>query len=604
MPVSMPNRVVGRAGRAALAGVAGLLMWGTAAAQTPVDCNEASLRAGIDSATTGAVLVLPDNCTITLTGAAGEEFNESGDLDIGTNTAATSLTIQGAGPGRTIIDGNGVDRVIDVKAGKSLTLRGLTLRNGDGTKSPSLQGGGIYHGGATLTLENVAVTGNTGSQGGGIFAATGPVNLTSVTLSGNHTTSAEGGGLFVNAQANLTNVTVSGNTATGEGGGIYVGGSGTVTLTQLTIAGNSAAGMGGGGIFLDGMATSITHTIIAGNNISAGSDKDCKVNAGALTSSGHNLVQVASASCVFNKPGDQTGVDPKLGSLADNGGGTQTRALLPGSPAIDTGNTSGCPAGQDQRGVSRPQGSGCDIGAYEVAIFDLTVSVEVPSTKTVGHLLRYTMTISNLGSGLAEAVTLTDPLPAGATFVSATSSQGTCAGSAPVTCAVGSVAGGATATVTIVVRPTSLGTLGNTVTVTAVDVDSNPVNNSASASTEIGPRPPLDVQLNQVSFQPGDTLQLTAVLTPGAAALPPLVDAYVVVRLPGGQLFSLTLGGLVPGLAPIATNMPPGPVTVVLFSYVLTGAEPAGSYAFLTGLTPPGTLAVIGAIGEEDFTLP
>src|SRR5207244_1384632 len=156
---------------------------------------------------------------------------------------------------------------------------------------------------------------------------------------------------------------VSGNTATGEGGGIYVGGTGMLTLTHATIAGNSAAGMGGGGIFLDGVASSITHTIIAGNNISAGADKDCKGNAGALMSTGHNLVQVASASCVFNKPGDQTGVDPKLGGLADNGGGTQTRALLLDSPARDAGNSSGCPAGLDQRGVARPQGPACDIGA-------------------------------------------------------------------------------------------------------------------------------------------------------------------------------------------------------------------------------------------------
>src|SRR5262249_23094313 len=161
--------------------------------------------------------------------------------------------------------------------------------------------------------------------------------------------------------------------------------------------------------FLDG-AVSFTHTIIAGNNLSAGLGKDCNVNfAGSLTSNGHNIVQVGSNPCVFTpKTGDQTGVDPKLGPLADNGGGTQTRALLPGSPALDAGNTSGCPAAQDQRGVARPQGPGCDIGAYEVAIFDLSVTMQAPSTKTVGHLLGYVVTIRNLGSGLAEAVTLTD----------------------------------------------------------------------------------------------------------------------------------------------------------------------------------------------------
>src|SRR5262249_3530110 len=155
-----------------------------------------------------------------------------------------------------------------------------------------------------------------------------------------------------------------------------------LSLTHVTIAGNTAAGMGGGGLFLDGPA-SFTHTIVAGNNVSAGAGSDCNVNFGGnLTSTGHNVVQGASSPRVLTaQTGDQTGVDPKLGPLADNGGGTQTRALLLDSPARDAGNSSGCPAPQDQRGVSRPQGPGCDIGAYEIAIFDLTVSVAAPSTK-------------------------------------------------------------------------------------------------------------------------------------------------------------------------------------------------------------------------------
>jgi hypothetical protein len=106
----------------------------------------------------------------------------------------------------------------------------------------------------------------------------------------------------------------------------------------------------------------LTGTIVA--NSSTGSN--C---AGTISESfGHNLD--SANSCKFTAVGDLTKTDPNLGSLADNGGPTQTMALLSGSPATDAGGTTatGCPA-VDQRGVARPDESAdagaCDIGAYE-----------------------------------------------------------------------------------------------------------------------------------------------------------------------------------------------------------------------------------------------
>jgi hypothetical protein len=82
----------------------------------------------------------------------------------------------------------------------------------------------------------------------------------------------------------------------------------------------------------------------------------------AITSGGHNLS--SDSTCGFTAGGDLQNTNPLLGPLATNGGPTPTYALLPGSPAFDTGPNTGCPA-TDQRGITRPQGIRCDIGAFE-----------------------------------------------------------------------------------------------------------------------------------------------------------------------------------------------------------------------------------------------
>ena len=93
---------------------------------------------------------------------------------------------------------------------------------------------------------------------------------------------------------------------------------------------------------------------------------------GSMTSKGYDMS--SDGTCNFSSSGDWNNTDPLLGSLQPNGGPTQTQALLPGSPAIDAGNPSGCTDGlghllkTDQRGLPRPNTedkSGCDMGAYE-----------------------------------------------------------------------------------------------------------------------------------------------------------------------------------------------------------------------------------------------
>ncbi len=251
-------------------------------------------------------------------------------------------------------------------------------------------GSGIMNqGDARLTITNSTISGNSaaGTFGGAIFNQDDAVlTVEGTTVIGN-TSGGLGGGMFLQSDSvtTITNTTVSGNSAVTDGGGIWVQSAPTVTLGNVTITGNRAdsnndADGDGGGIRVDDAFTgtfTLRNTIVAGN-ADPTSDPDCR---GALTSGGYNLVGIVSPDCTFSSgTADKTGtpaapIDPKLGALADNGGPTQTHALLTGSPAIDAGNPatpgsggSACPAA-DQRGLAR----NCDIGAYE-----LVLCAEVP----------------------------------------------------------------------------------------------------------------------------------------------------------------------------------------------------------------------------------
>ncbi len=329
--------------------------------------------------------------TLTIPGA-DEYFDATGDLNIGED-----LTITGAGPGATIIDAAGIDRVLT--ADGVVVIQGVTIANGATTGL----GGGIYNNG-TLTLEDISVIGNVANAGGGIYnfgtlhlrravvasnqtvdnpSGTNPegggirsnygdVTIEESTISGNKVTSESGGsrsggGISVTGNAlSITNSTISGNTARLGAGLDNV--NGDVTLTNVTIVGNSAER--GGGILnfvCDTCSASlnVVNIIIADN-----SPEDC--DGTPAVSLGHNLD--SDGSCQLSGPGDIANAGNVLGPLADNGGPTPTHALLPGSPALDSGDDAQCPA-VDQRGLPRPRdgdGDGtprCDIGAFEAQSF-------------------------------------------------------------------------------------------------------------------------------------------------------------------------------------------------------------------------------------------
>lgn len=214
-------------------------------------------------------------------------------------------------------------------------------------------GGGLYNNssGRLSIVESIGYL-NSATQGGGINNR-GALTLTQSTLYSN-TTTLQGGSALYNAStanAQLVNMTFSYNAVLSSTTGAILNDSGILTVLNGTISHNTAPAL-----VHAGGSTAIANTIIAAST----GGLNCT---GALTSNGYNLS--SDSSCGFNATGDLNNTDPLLGPLVNNGGSTLTRQLLVGSPAIDNSNNANCPLA-DQRGVDRPQGATCDIGAYEV----------------------------------------------------------------------------------------------------------------------------------------------------------------------------------------------------------------------------------------------
>jgi len=252
----------------------------------------------------------------------------------------------------------------------ALTLSRVIISGNTATDGEVGTGGAIYNRG-TLEIDRSTISGNNAAlHAGGIMGFGGSIVITNSTISDNHAGGAnsvagvvgEGGGILQLAGTmTLRNVTVSGNSAY-MGGGISKQANAGAALTHVTIAGNSATIYGG----IYSLATlppiALSNTIVANNTGAAGSCGSSSPTP-AIADGGGNLVYPASSSCDGIAP--VTTGDPKLGALALNAPGiTPTMALGEGSAAIDAGVAGAC-AAQDQRGVTRPQGAGCDIGAYE-----------------------------------------------------------------------------------------------------------------------------------------------------------------------------------------------------------------------------------------------
>ncbi|MEX2457442.1 MAG: choice-of-anchor Q domain-containing protein, partial [Actinomycetota bacterium] len=534
-----------------------LTIAGAGAATTIVDANDLDrVFQVIGAATTFQDLTIRDGST-GLFGGGGIRSDSTLTLE---RTVVTSNTVTSdgnrgggihAGPNTTLIDStvsdnSGVNGGAGIQASGTLSLTDSTVSGNTEvfTSASSEEGGaGINISSGTLTLLRSSVTGNSGARlGGGIrlWCMTG-VTITESTISGNQANAADGrgGGIDVPCAGNpatVVNSTISGNTAATQGGGFR---GGTWSIIDSTIAGNGAPTGGN----LSGTFT-LNRSLVSDST----SGGDC---AGEITSTtGHNLIEdTIGCTLTGTTTGNVTGVDPDLGALQDNTGPTFTHELLDGSPAIDAAGAT-CSA-TDQRGVLRPQGSFCDIGAFEAPAAGFTdlalILSDRPDPVNVGDTITYGAQVSNVGDVDATDVDLTLTLPPEVTFVSASPSQGTCdQDGGVVTCALGDVSVGDRARV--IVQSTAA-TPGAAVANAAADSDEgeddpDPSPNTAETTTTInGPPddPPRSLTVQRVGNGRGSVTSQPAGISCGRDCTEVYADGATVVlraRKRTGSVFS------------------------------------------------------------------
>ena len=339
----------------------------------------------------------------------GDTINiAAGTYQENVNIFEETLTLQGAGVDNTIVDGvqNG-DPVFEISCA-TVTLEDMTITNGMSTIGGGISsfsstvavnnctisnnmvvgsgiftgdgggifidsesamdvsnstissnmgdvGGGINNDGGRLTITDTTISSNGALGKGGGILNVGTMTITCSTISGNSASS--GGGILNEGTMTITNSTISENSSFEGGGGIFNDDSSTVNILNCTLSGNTTLTGSGGSIFNNGGTVQLSSSIVA-NTPSGG---DCS---GGITSLGFNLA--SDGSCNLNATGDLANTNPELAPLQLNAPGTtETQALCSGSPAIDAGDPMCPPPSTDQRGVTRPQGTRCDIGAYE-----------------------------------------------------------------------------------------------------------------------------------------------------------------------------------------------------------------------------------------------
>jgi hypothetical protein len=273
-------------------------------------------------------------------------------------------------------------------------------------------GGAIFNLNSRMTINNSTITDNrtigasahtsvsaadfpaSSCPGGGIWTGGGTLSINSSTITGNEAIGGSTAGLGGTV----------GPAANGLGGGLYIA-AGTVSINNSTLADNQAiggaatlpgmagAGYGGGIYNAAGPGALQMYDTILADNGAATADADLD---GSVTSLGHNLIGSSTGGSGF-AVSDLLNVDPQLGPLQNNGGPTQTMALLAGSPAINHGNNANAPA-YDQRGPSFPRivGGKIDIGAFEVQPTRLSFLINgFPASISAGSAGTVTVTAMN-----------------------------------------------------------------------------------------------------------------------------------------------------------------------------------------------------------------
>jgi hypothetical protein len=260
-------------------------------------------------------------------------------------------------------------------------------------------GGAIWNDGGVLDVTESTFSGNGGGNGGAISNDGGTVNVSDSTLVDNDAYDGGGVGGAINnndGTLNVSDSTVSGNTAlvlgfesSGEGGGIANIG-GAVNLVHTTLWDNTS--LSAGGDLYNAGTMDVTASIMAGS----GSSQDC---AGTLTDLGYDIDDDGTCGLATPSISDSPTLDAALGPLADNGGGTETMALLAGSPAVGLVTPASLCFSPDQRGVGRL--TPCDSGAYEATdVSQVITFTSTPPVRAVVGGPHYTVAATGGASGI------------------------------------------------------------------------------------------------------------------------------------------------------------------------------------------------------------
>jgi uncharacterized repeat protein (TIGR01451 family) len=446
------------------------------------------------------------SASASVTGAGSVRFT-------GGATTFDNGAIYDIGGTTTVAGGDATFNNAVANLGTALTISSETARFNQPltTAIPvTLSGGGLQFGAGVTSELNNTLTWSGGSLGGaGNFNINGAIAWTGGTKNGAGTVQANAG------------LTISGTASKAITGGWLI------NAANAVVNGTGNIGIEGGGSFSNVASATFEDQVnatFAGNSNCCGISNGSFSNTGAFvksgstgatrfTNGGYGAVSLSTAGSLNVRIGGLAeGVDfdqYRVGATATLGGvlnvslinsytpnvGDSFKIITFNSRAGSFSTINGLEIGNGLvfQPVYNPQDLTLVVGT--VATADLAVTlIDSPDPVQVGDNLTYTATVTNNGPAAATGVTLTDTLPAGVTFVSATPTQGSCVNSSgAVTCSIGALANSASATVTIVVTPTATGTITNTVNVAANLTDDNPSNNSASQTTTVNPKADLSI---------------------------------------------------------------------------------------------------------------
>ena len=465
-----------------------------------------------------STLNITGDSPLTITGA-GQNITLSGN-----NSQEQAFGVDGQSAAAlnnlTIADFTGGVSATSNTTGSISNLGTLTVSNSTFYGNSAVYGGAIFSAGP-LTVTNSTFSSNSAVNvasyglvglGGAIYSG-GPLTVTNSTFSGNSTAyeaapstafpaaadrhrqhfsgnfnrEEDGGAIYLapsDGSSVVTNSTFWGNTAGtaaygGQGGGFFLlDGSGPLTIANSTFAGNLATAgpygpSGNGGPFYNGgnNTVTLTNTILA----SSPNGGNCR-SLNGITDGGGNLSD--DATCGFSSSSRNSVATLNLGTLANNGGPTQTIALNSGSAAIGF-DTANCPA-MDQRGVTRPSPTQCDAGAYQTgtAAISLVKSANIiDGYSAPGTLVTYMYTVTNTGPIPLSQFFVSDPMPnLSAVSCPSGSLAPAPASAASVTC---------TATYTTTTTDVTNGSITNTGTATGTPFGTPPVGPKVTAPSSV-----------------------------------------------------------------------------------------------------------------------